>query len=131
LSDYGKDFVLKVGRLTKGGIDFEDLTKAALSGRFGGATDVLLRDLSGAALKDPEQFVRETSRIFGRGAIGIYEPIIRFVDLGLYSKESDSPILELIRQLGPPNGGHAEPSKALLHEHRVKDEQGNYAEDAN
>ena len=130
LNDYEKSFVFKMQRVGRAGIDFEALAREALVGKFGGATDVLLRDLSPHALNDPETFIRELTNIFGRGAMGVYEPIVRYVDMGLYSQAGNSPVLDLLRQLGPNEG--AEAGRGLmLHEHRIKDEQGNYSDNAN
>ena len=129
MNDYDRYFVTRMERIS-GTIDFEILAREALGAWFGGAADALLSGLGPAALHEPEVFVREMSRIFGRGALGICEPIIKYVDRGLYSKQGDSPILDLINKLGPPQGGLAEPNKVLLHEHRIKDEQGNYPDNA-
>ena len=126
MNDYEKTFVLKMGRLRRNGIEFEEVAKEALTGKFGGATDVLLRDLSPAALKEPERFADELWNIFGRGAMGFCEPIIRYVDLGLYSRKEYSPVAGLIHQLGPPTGDDSDPKGVPLHDHRVKDEQGNH-----
>jgi len=116
--------------LRKAGIDFEALAREALTGKFGGATDVMLRDLSPDALGEPEYFVKELSKIFGRGAVAIYEPIEKYVDLGLYGPEQDSPVLGLLRQLGQTQSGGMEPDTILLHQHRIKDEEGNYPDNA-
>ena len=130
MNDYEKTFVLRMGRLKTAGIDFQALAREALAGKFGGATEVVLRDLSPEALEQPERFVNELTRIFGRGAMGFYEPITKYVDLGLYSQAGNSPIMGLLRQLGPPEEGESETGKTLLHEHRIKDEEGNYADNA-
>jgi len=131
LNDNEKSFVLKMQRVVRAGVGFEALAREALVGKFGGATEVLLRDLSPQALDEPELFVKELARIFGRGAKGVYEPIVRYVDMGLYSKASDSPVLALLRQLGPSLGGGTVADGVPLHEHRIKDEDGNYPDNAN
>jgi hypothetical protein len=130
LNDYEKSFVLKMRRLRGAGIDFEALAREALVGKFGGATDVLLRDLSQEALVNPEMFVKELSGIFGRGALGFYEPIVKYVDMGLYSRAPDTPVLALLAELGPSLGDPMQ-GGMMLHDHRVKDEQGNYSDNAN
>lgn len=130
LNDYEKSFVARMGRLASAGIDFEDLAREALTGKFGGATDVLLRDLSTVALREPEHFVKELSKIFGSGAMGVYEPIVKYVDLGLYGSKRDSPMLGLLRQLGPAQGEDPSANRYFLHEHRIKDEEGNYPDNA-
>jgi len=131
LNNYEKVFVLKMTPLRKAGIDFGALAREALTGKFGGATDVMLRDLSPDALREPDHFVKELSRIFGQGAVAIYEPIAKYVDMGLYGPERDSPVLNLIRQIGEPQKGVTESNTISLHEHRIKDEEGNYPDDAN
>lgn len=130
MNDYEKSFVLKMRRLKSEGIDFQDLAREALTGKFGGAADVMLRGLGTDALREPEQFVGELARIFGRGAMGFYDPIVKYVDLGLYSPPQNSPMLGILRQLGPPKEGESDPNRALLHEHRIKDEEGNYPDNA-
>ncbi|HYB06612.1 MAG TPA: hypothetical protein VEB87_00495 [Nitrososphaerales archaeon] len=131
MNDYEKSFVLQMGRLKNAGISFEALAREALTGKFGGAADVLLRDLSPVALREPEQFVAELSKVFGRGALGVYEPITRYVDMGLYSPNENSPILALLHQLGPSLVGEPDAKRIFLHEHRIKDEEGNYPDNAN
>jgi len=119
-----------MGPLRKAGIDFEALAREALTGKFGGAVDVMLRGLSPDALKEPERFVNELSKTFGRGAVAIYEPITKYVDMGLYGPRQDSPVLGLLRQLGEPQRGETESSTIFLHQHRIKDEDGNYPDNA-
>ena len=131
MNDYEKSFVLKMRRLKTEGIDFQALAKEALVGKFGGATDVLLRDLSTNAFREPELFVDELTRIFGRGAMGFYDPIIKYVDRGLFSPALNSPLLGILNQMGPPKEGESDPNRTLLHEHRIKDEEGNYPDNAN
>jgi hypothetical protein len=130
LNDYEKLFILKMERMRGAGMDFEALAREALVGKFGGATEVLLRDLSPEALANPNMFVKKMSEIFGRGAMGVYEPIVKYVDMGLYSNARDSPVLALLGQLGPSIGGPAQGGKPL-HGHRIKDEEGNYSDNAN
>jgi len=130
LNDYEKVFVLKMTPLRRAGIDFGSLAREALTGKFGGATDVMLRGLSPDAMREPECFVKELSRIFGQGAVAIYEPITKYVDMGLYGPRQDSPVLDMLRQLGEPQEGETESNKILLHEHRIKDEEGNYPDNA-
>jgi len=119
-----------MGRLTDAGIDLEALAREALMGKFGGATEVLFRGFSVEALKDPERFVKELSRIFGMGAMGICEPIVKYADLGLYGSGGDSPVLEMLRQLGPATGQIPVHDGILLHDYRIKDEAGNYPDNA-
>ena len=126
MNDYEKSFVTRMGRLTNAGIDFEDLAREALERRFGGTTEVLLRGFSTDALRELKQFANELSRIFGGGAMGFYEPIIRYADLGLYGSKRGSPLLEMLRQLGPAQSGVSSTKGIILHDHRIKDEAGNY-----
>ena len=131
LNDYEKSFILKMQRVMRAGVGFDALAREALVGKFGGATEVLLRDLTPQALDDPELFVRELAKIFGRGAMGVYEPIAKYVDMGLYSQASNSPVLALLRQLGPPMSSETVAGGVPLHQHRIKDEDGNYPDNAN
>jgi hypothetical protein len=130
LNDYEKSFVTKMGRLTNAGIDFEDLAREALAEKFGGATEVLLRGFSTDALREPEHFVKELSKVFGRGAMGFCEPIVRYADFGLYGSKRDSPLLEMLRKLGPPQGEVSSAKGTLFHDYRIKDEAGNYPDNA-
>jgi len=130
LNDYEKVFVAKMMQLKKSGVAFEELAREALAAKFGGATDVLLRDLSPDARADPELFVKELSRIFGRGVMSVYEPIAKYVDFGLYSPRNQSPVLDLIQRLGPSQGGMGTDQRVSLHEHRIEDEGGNYADNS-
>ena len=126
---YERDFLVKATRVCKAGIRLEDLAREALTAKFGGAADVMLGGLSVETLSDPKLFVGAMSRIFGRGAMGIYEPIVKYVDLGLYGGQQSSPVLDLIRQLGPAST--SEVTRTVpLHDQRVKDDEGNYADDA-
>jgi len=130
MNDYEKAFVVKMSRLKRAGIDLEALTREALTGKFGGATDIMLRGMSQEAMDDPQVFVKELSRTFGRGAIGVYEPIVKFVDMGLYSTSSSSPVLGLLSQLGPETRDSPSQEGVILHNHRVKDEEGNYSDNS-
>jgi len=131
LNAYEKAFVLKTKRVKSAGIDFQGLAREALTGKFGGAADVLLRDLSARALSEPEYFVQEVSRIFGRGAMGVYEPIVKYVEMGLYGSNNSSPVLALLRQLGPAGSADQGNKPVMLHDQRIQDEEGNYSDDAN
>ena len=130
MNDYEKSFITRMNRLRGTGIDFGALAREALVGKFGGATEVLLGDLTPEALVNPDLFVKELTKMFGRGAMGVYEPIVKYVDMGLYSSAGDTPVLALLRQLGTASAGQTQGGKPL-HDHRIKDEQGNYSEDAN
>jgi hypothetical protein len=130
LKDYEKSFLLKTAWLKGEGIDFGGVAREALTGKFGGAADVMLRGVSGRALNEPEYFMQEMSRIFGRGAIGVYEPIVQYVEQGLHGSSGASPVLGLLRQLGPARSASSSEKPILLHEHRIKDEEGNYPDNA-
>ncbi len=130
MDDYERAFLLKTVRLSRSGVNFEELAREALSSKFGGATDVLLRGLSPEILADPNLFVKAMSKMFGRGALGIYEPIVKYVDLGIYGTGGSSPILELIRQLGPAAATGEERKLTPLHDQRIADEHGDYADDS-
>jgi len=112
------------------GIPFEELAREALTAKFGGATEVLLRDLSPDARGNPELFVKELSRIFGAGVMSVYEPIVKYVDLGMYTPRGQSPVSDIIQRLGPPQGGVRTDDWVSMHQHRVEDEGGNYADNS-
>ncbi len=130
MDGYEKTFLMKTVRLSKSGVSFEALAREALLAKFGGATDVLLRGLDSNSLSDPNLFVSAMSKMFGRGALGIYEPILKYVDMGMYGSQGSSPVLDLIRQLGPASTNGEEHKVIPLHDQRVKDEHGDYADDA-
>ena len=130
LKDYEKYFVAKTAPLCRAGVSFQDLAREALSAKFGGAAEVLFRGLSPDALVDPSHFAIEMSHTFGRGAMGFLEPIEKYVDMGLYASQSSSPVLDLIRTLGTTPGSVEGGSSIPLHDHRVKDEDGNYPDNA-
>ena len=129
MKDYERAFLEKAVPVCRSGVDFGDLAREALEGKFGGATEVVLRDLTQEEMGSPILFVKAMSRIFGMGAAGFYEPIVKFIDMGLYTDGGSSPVLDLIRQIGPGegSGGALRP----LHDHRVVDEDGNYSDESN
>jgi len=129
-NDYEKMFVAKMSPLKKLGISFEELAREALTAKFGGATEVLLRDLSPGARENPELFVKELSRMFGGGVMSVYEPILKYVDFGMYGPRGQSPVSDLIQRLGPPEGGMRTDGWVGLHQHRIKDEGGDYADNS-
>jgi hypothetical protein len=133
MKDYEKSFVDKVSRFTASGIDFEVLAREAIIEKFGGAAGALFSDLRNGILKEPGLFAQEFSRKFGRGAIGFLEPIVKYAESGrYYENHADrSNLLEIIHQIGPPGSQSEWQRKTQLHDHRIKDEQENYAEDAN
>ncbi|HEV2225409.1 MAG TPA: hypothetical protein VGR56_01240 [Nitrososphaerales archaeon] len=132
MNDYEKAFVERMSRLERGGVNFELFAKEAVEAKFGGAAEVVFRGLKGDAFMNPEVFVRELSRVFGRGAMGIYEPIMKQAERGMIASSSgnSSPYDSLLRQLGVPQGP-APVQGVMLHDHRVKDEEGNYSDNAN
>jgi hypothetical protein len=116
-----------MSRLIKSGIDFESLARESLEGKFGGSADVLLRGLSPAALTQPEAFVRELTEMFGQGADGVLEPMSKYAEMGIYGTNLNTMMLRMLNRLGPPPAVATERESILLHNHRVVDEQGNYA----
>ncbi len=132
MNDYEKHFIARMGQLHLEGKGFEALVGEATTSKFGGAAEVILRDLSPSAVQNPKDFVRELSKTFGRGAIGIFEPILKHAELGLFpSKPHEPGVAELIgSRLERSGEGGSNPKETPLHEHRVKDEQGNYPDEA-
>lgn len=123
---------MQMERLQNSGYDFQAGTRAALEGKFGGASDVLLRDLSEAAKSEPRRFAEELFRIFGRGSIGFLEPIAKYAQNGLFppTNRAESATDALLRQLGPGRGATAGPGPRPLHEWRIRDQEGKYPDEA-
>jgi hypothetical protein len=125
-----KAFLSKSNWMVKSGISFEALAREALAAKFGGSSESILRGLSFEALARPESFLASMSRLFGNGAIAIYDPITKYIDKGLYTAEGYSPVLDLIRRLGVPKRGGQTAPGVFLHDHRVQDEAGNYPDNS-
>ncbi len=126
---YEKIFISRMLKLQKEGFDFEAGARLALEAKFGGAAEVLLRDLSEQAKSDPTLFVQELSRTFGRGSAGFLEPAMKWADRGLFPHLSPDQMAHetIVSQLLP--GESREDRVAPLHEHRVRDDQGKYSDE--
>ena len=133
MNDFEKSFVLQMDRLRHAGYDFEAGARQALEGKFGGASVVLLRDLSENAKRDPSVFVRELSRVFGRGSMGFLEPIAKYGQMGLFPplRPGKHAIDGVLEDIGPGEGTGSEQELSGLHDQRIRDEDGNYADEAN
>jgi hypothetical protein len=131
-NSYERDFVTQMKRLQKSGYDFEAGSREALEGKFGGASVVLLRDLSDVARAEPLRFAEELERIFGRGSIGFLEPVVKYAEAGRFplADPKKTAYDHLLGQLGPPTGERPDQGSVPLHEHRVRDEEGNYSDNA-
>ncbi len=78
MQDYERAFVDKMAGLALSGVSFARAIEAGVKEKLGEVPgEVFLRSLSRAARVDPHQFVKESARLFGRGAIGIYAAIER------------------------------------------------------
>ena len=121
-SGYEAAFVAKMSLLSRQGFDFERGARAALEAKFGGAADVLLRDMTEEERKEPGLFASELMKAFGRGAMGFLEPIRAYGDRGLFPRKGDREPFQMA--MGSPGGS------LPLHDHRIRDEQGNFAEDS-
>ncbi len=77
MKDYERTFVSQMEAASRDGTSFQTVSDAAIKHKLGdGPGEILLRSLSKAARVDPGYFVREVSKVFGRGAIGIYDAIV-------------------------------------------------------
>lgn len=131
MEDFERAFLAKTVSLRGLGVTFEEVAREALEAKFGGATDVLLRDLGPGALVDPNLFVRAMSKMFGRGALGVYEPIMKYLDMGNFRLRESLAVADIARGLGPSAGPGGQKKTIPLHDQRIKDEQDEYAQDAN
>lgn len=118
-------FVERMSRLGFRGPDFAALTREALRQKFGGAADVLLQGMDQATLEAPNLFATEMHRRFGLGARQFCVTIVRLGESGLFQSAEPSGTESLIYPMVPPVEGKR---LLTLHEHRIKDEEGNYAE---
>jgi hypothetical protein len=79
---------------------------------------------------NPKAFALEMSRMFGRGAISIFEPIQQTMEMGLNSMGQGPSTLEAIAGgLTPTGAGFGPQDTAAMHTFRNEDEQGNYGDE--
>ena len=130
MNEYERAFISKMERIRVAGLDFQAGARAALEAKFGGAADVLLQDFSEEGKREPRQFVEELNRTFGRGSMGFLEPVMKSADMGLFppTRSSQSALESVLGQLGPASGVVSGSTLGALHEHRIKDEEGNYSD---
>ena len=129
LNGYDAVFALKMGQLRKQGFDFEGGARAALEAKFGGAAEVLLRDMTEQERREPQLFASGLARAFGRGALGFLDPIVKYGDRGLFPRigASDNLATSLSKQL--PEGGEPASKSLPLHDQRIKDEDEKYSDE--
>ena len=125
LRRHEKAFVERMERLGFGGPDFAALAREALRQKFGGAGDVLLKGMNQSTLEAPELFSAEMHRRFGPGAAQFCVTIVRLAESGLFQSSEPSGLESLIYPMVPSVEGKR---LVALHEHRIKDEEGNYPE---
>jgi hypothetical protein len=117
--------VERIARLRFGGNDFAALTRESLRRKFGGGGDVLLDGIDQSILESPERFAAEMYRRFGSGSTQFYITIVKYGESGLFHPVQPSELDSLVFPMIPS----AEAKRLLaLHEHRIRDEEGNYAE---
>jgi hypothetical protein len=111
--------------------NFAELTKQALEAKFGGGGDALLRDFSPEILDSPEMFADEMSQLFGRGAMQFFSVITKYYESGRFKPPQKPSFAEqLLGQLGHPGEGAQGPQMIPFHTFRIKDEEGNYPDNA-
>jgi len=130
LNSESKAFLDRVDGLKIDG-NFAELTKQALEAKFGGGGDALLRDFSPEILSNPDMFAGEMSALFGRGAVQFFSVITKYYESGKFKPpQRPSYAEQLLGQLGPPPEGAAAPHMVPFHDFRIKDEEGNYPDNA-
>ena len=125
LRRHEKAFVERMARLGFGGPDFAALAREALRQKFGGGGDVLLNGMDQMTLEAPELFAAVMHRRFGPGAMQFCLTIVRLAESGHFHSPRDSGLESLIYPMVPPVEGKR---LIALHEPRIEDEEGNYAE---
>jgi hypothetical protein len=120
-----KAFVERLARLGFTGPDFAELAREALRRKFGGGGDVLLEGMDRSTLEEPEVFAAEMNRRFGPGAKQFCVSIVGLAESGLFHPSQPSGLESLIYPMVPSIEGRR---LLALHNHRIKDEEGNYAE---
>ena len=125
LRRHEKAFVERMARLGFGGPDFAALVREALRQKFGGGGDVLLGGMGRSTLEAPELFAAEMHRRFGPGAMQFCVMIVRLAESGLFQPPEPSGRESLVYPTLPLVEGKR---LLALHEQRIQDEEGNYAE---
>lgn len=130
MNNESKSFLDRVTVLKIDG-HFGELTRQALEAKFGGGGDALLRGFSPEVLGSPEMFADEMSALFGRGAVQFFSVITKYYESGNFKPPQKPSFAEqLLGQLGPPPEGAAGPQMVPFHDFRIKDEEGNYPDNA-
>ena len=119
-----KVFVERIKSLRINGPYFAALTREALRQKFGGGGDVLLDGIDQATLETPERFAAEMEKRFGSGSAQFYVTIVKLGESGLFRPSELLGLGSRDYPLIPSRGGPHVP----LHDHRIEDEEGNYAE---
>ena len=117
------------------GLDFPTHARQALSDVLGPAASETFAFLLGKeAFHDPGLFAREVARFLGGGSLSICNVLAKraIEDFGgsedapaVKALEARMPHFELSAKFEPP-----QKETPPLHDHRIKDELGNYAEDS-
>lgn len=130
MNSESKSFLDRVGVLKIDG-NFAELTKQALEAKFGGGGDALLRGFSSEVLQSPGMFADEMSALFGKGAVQFFTVITKYYEAGRFKPPQRPSFAEqLLGQLGPPPEGAGGPQMVPFHNFRIKDEEGNYPDNA-
>jgi hypothetical protein len=132
-NSYEETFVAKMVGLKRTGVDFKELAREAINEKLGeGPTEVL--HVSGRARSRGTPIFRGSDFKKIRERCHRNDPIARRASAGLFPERGSTSqaYLEVVRQLRPSADGASEAQKLrYLHDHRIEDEQGNYADDAN
>jgi hypothetical protein len=131
--DFEISFVGKMKKHIEEGMDFATVTEETLVDTLGESpSEVLFKMIGKSGVTQPELFVDRVSRVLGEGAKTVFASVEdyaeRWRELG--SRIQESPFESLmgslvqISQVQTENAG-----TILLHDHRIKDQLGVYAED--
>jgi hypothetical protein len=133
LDDCQIAFVEQMKKHMEEGMDFAIVAQETLVDTLGESpSEVLFKMIGKAGVSQPELFVSRVSVILGEGAVNILASIevkaVRWRELVLETHESayESLMGSLVHvyEVQTENSG-----TVLLHDHRIKDQLGTYAED--
>lgn len=123
-----RNFIARMRDVQGKGVDFELFAREALKETLGdGPSEVLFTSLGSAAKENPEYFAFAMSKMFAQGAEGIFEPMIKRADMGLFPHGAVDHVADLERYaLEHPASGPASfhLDEARLAHRRLKDEHG-------
>jgi hypothetical protein len=129
LKEYEEEFIKKMIAYRNRGVNMGELAREALTSQLGeGPAEILLLSI-GRTATNPRLFAMEMTRMFGRGAISIFEPIVETMEEGLKRTAANSTLEAVAAGLTPGGAGYNPEETHLMHNYRNEDEQGNYGDE--